>query len=61
MIVIAVRINIARNKTEQTIVEQANEPTEDTKSGDRGRENSKGEGRRMELEVVEVGRWNWKK
>ena len=58
MIIIAIRINIARNESEQTIVEQANESNEDKKSG---RENSKREGRRMKLKVVEVGRWKWKK
>jgi hypothetical protein len=44
--------NMARNKTEQT--------TEQKKQTSR-RENSKGEPRRMELEVVDAGRWSWKK
>ena len=61
MIVIAIRINIARNETEQTIGEQANESNKDKKSGNSGRDNSKREGRRMELEVVDVGKWKWKK
>jgi hypothetical protein len=65
MIIIAIIINIARNETEQTIEqkqanESSNEDEKKKKRGEYGRENSKGERRRIEMEVVEVGRWKWK-
>jgi hypothetical protein len=49
--------NLSRNETDNR-VEQAKESNDDEKRkkrGDGGRENSKGERRRMEMEVVEVG------
>jgi hypothetical protein len=67
MIVVAIRISIARNETEQTTEQnkqtnkQTNNDKKRKKRGDHGRENSKGVRRRMELEAVEVGRWSWKK
>jgi hypothetical protein len=51
MIVIAIIINIARNETEQTIVEEANESNEDKKRGDTAEER---------IQNAKVGGWNWK-
>jgi hypothetical protein len=51
-------MNIAAIGVNAKRVEQRREKK---KRGRQGRENSKGERRKMEMEAVEAGRWSWKK
>ena len=68
VIVIAIIINMPQqgrkqNRQQQNKQKSRNKSSEDRKKkkrGDHGRQNSKGERRRMELEAAGAGRWSWK-